>query len=212
MNTEEMLRLRTESALLWRLKHENIVRIVGLCVGNQPSIVYELVTMGNLKVVLSKKPDWEKKMSILMDIAKGIEYLHNNDIIHRDIKSSNILIDNGYRAKLGDFGFVTLQQDCTMTKCGTPCWIAPEIMQGERYGRSADIYSFGIVMWEVLTCKMPYDGHPNIPEIIKGERPPIPSSCNAGYSALMQACWDSEQEKRPSIEDIIISLSSEDIV
>lgn len=216
LSTKEMLDLRTEAAILWKLNHPNIIKLKGLCISEPSSIVYEIVSMGNLRNLLtnnsSKKLEWKTKMSILLDVARGIKYLHENSIIHRDIKSSNILIDNGYKAKLGDFGFITIQQDCTMTRCGTPCWIAPEIMQGDKYDESADVYSLGIVMWEILTGKIPYDGEPNIPDIIKGERPPVPKDCEESYATLMKMCWHTEPKERPIIEDIIGYLESEDYV
>ncbi len=97
-----------------------------------------------------------------------------------------------------------------MTHCGTPCWTAPEILRGETYDEKVDIYSFGIVMWEILTGLRPYSGCNFMQvslDVLDGTRPQIPNDCPTEYKKLMKKCWDTDPKKRPSAQDIIIKLS-----
>lgn len=92
-----------------------------------------------------------------------------------------------------------------MTKCGTPAWIAPEVIKRERYTEKADIYSIGIVMWEVATRKIPFagDNFTRITlEVLEGKRPQVPTNVPKYYSDLMSRCWHRKPHKRPSADDI----------
>ncbi|AGD92983.1 putative serine/threonine-protein kinase/receptor [Megavirus lba] len=214
---KEMLELRQEFSFLYGLNHPNIVFMVGICI-NKPNIciVTEYIKNGNLRQVLENrtiKITWKQKLEMLNGIAQGINYLHTSDpvIIHRDIKPSNLLVDENYVIKITDFGFATVKQENTrMTHCGTPCWTAPEILRGETYDEKVDIYSFGIVMWEILTGLRPYSGCNFMQvslDVLDGTRPQIPNDCPAEYKKLMKKCWDTDPKKRPSAQDIIIKLS-----
>ncbi len=172
-----LLEFRAEMAYLSELHHPNIVLFIGACV-KQPNlcIVTEFVRQGSLKEVLadnSHKLTWKQKLSMLRSAALGINYLHSLDpvIIHRSLKSSNLLVsasylfrnplswfnnlfmeqvDENWNVKVADFGFARLKEEnATMTRCGTPCWTAPEVIKGEAHSEKTDIYSFGIIMWEV---------------------------------------------------------------
>merc|ERR1711879_1068121 len=99
----------------------------------------------------------------------------------------------GMNIKVADFGFARLKEEnATMTRCGTPCWTAPEIIKGDNYSEKADVYSFGIVMWEVLTRNVPYADQTFMSvalEILDGKRPDVPSDCPPEFKQLMQRCW-----------------------
>jgi serine/threonine protein kinase len=122
---------------------------------------------------------------MLRSAALGINYLHSLDptIIHRDIKPSNLLVDETWNVKVADFGFARIKEEnATMTRCGTPAWTAPEIIRGEKYSEKADLYSFGVVMWEMLTRKQPYAGRNFMGvslDVLEGKRPQIPQDCPA---------------------------------
>ena len=129
------------------------------------------------------------------DTARGMKYLHSRvGIVQRDLKSQNLLIDGDNNVKVGDFG-LSRKVDTTnnMTACGTPYWTAPEVVRGEIYDQRADVYSFAIILWELITLSEPYKGRDPL-EIAfavadEGLRPKIPFVCPEEYSKLMQDCW-----------------------
>lgn len=203
---KEMLEFRQEVSFLYKLKHPNIILMVGACI-NKPDIciITEYIKKGSLRQVLDNhnlKITWKQKLEMLSGIAEGINYLHTSNpvIIHRDIKPSNLLVDDNYVIKITDFGFATIKQENTrMTHCGTPCWTAPEILRGETYDEKVDIYSFGIVMWEILTGLRPYAGCNFMQvslDVLDGTRPQIPSDCPTEYKKLMKKCWDTDPNKQ----------------
>ncbi|SPN79556.1 Serine/Threonine-protein kinase [Brazilian cedratvirus IHUMI] len=223
MDERDLLEFRAEVAVLSELHHANIITFVGSCV-KRPNmcIVVEFMNAGSLKDIINRgleKVSFRTKIELLRQVAEGIEHLHENEIIHRDIKPSNILIDSKteklaegkFTAKVADFGFARIKEDgATMTRCGTPCWTAPEIIRGEKYNEKVDIYSFGVVMWQVLTGKEPYKGCNFMKvslDILNGERPPIPPECPKSCKKLMKKCWSGEVEKRPSASQVIITLN-----
>ena len=96
----------------------------------------------------------------MKDVALGMSYLHGKNVLHCDLKSSNVLIDENWNVKLCDFGLSRINSTKKNKKknirVGTPHWMAPEILKGEKYECYSDVYSFGILVWEMLTCKIPY--------------------------------------------------------
>jgi len=220
MSDEEMITMRREAAILSSLEHPNIVKMMGLCIaGSNLQLVMELVPRGSLRSLLSNfshKLNWKRKVGMLRDAALGIEFLHSRGIIHRDIKSSNLLVDENWSVKIADFGFATARKDNgTMTRCGTPCWTAPEILvanKGKEVTNKADVYSFGIVMWEVLTRKVPYE-HINmvnlIEKVLSGIRPTIPEDTAPRFAEALQACCHQKAKKRPSMADLVMLFNAE---
>jgi len=230
--------MRLEAALLYGLEHPNIVRLIGLAVdyslaahtsstisGIGLALVMELVEGGtNLRQLLSarNKPlSWLKRMGLLRNAALGIAYIHQHGFIHRDLKSSNLMVSaDGMNIQVADFGFVTIKQENnTMTRCGTPAWTAPELMQppsvdsdGPRASEKVDIYSFGIVMWEVLTRRLPYDTapiHGLVMRVLEGDRPPIPSDCPSNFADMMTRCWNADPSCRPSMDELVHFFNKE---
>ncbi|BCS82572.1 putative serine/threonine-protein kinase receptor [Cotonvirus japonicus] len=222
ISEKEMLNFREEVSILSRLSeqkhHPNIILMIGACI-TKPNIciITEYMKRGNLRQVLKTqniKISWIQKLKMLKGIAEGINYLHTSDpiIIHRDIKPSNILVDDNYVVKISDFGFATIKQENTrMTRCGTPCWTAPEILRGEKYDEKVDVYSFGVVMWEMMTAREPYAGCNFMKvtlSIMEGIRPQIPADCPSEFKKLMKKCWSSDPEKRPEMQSVIEKLSN----
>ncbi|PWA41625.1 serine/threonine-protein kinase, active site protein [Artemisia annua] len=108
------------------------------------------------------KLDWRRRVHMAMDIARGMNYLHHchPPIIHRDLKSSNLLVDKNWNVKVGDFGLSRIKHETyltTKTGKGTPQWMAPEVLRNEQADEKSDIYSFGVVLWELTTEKIPWD-------------------------------------------------------
>ena len=127
-----MRRMRKEAAILSGIDHPRVVKLLGLSVADgKLMLVMELVPRGSLRALLSGNAvlKWSKRLAMLRDAAVGLAFLHSKGIVHRDIKSSNLLVDDHLSVKVGDFGFATAKQDNgTMTRCGTPSWTAPEVL------------------------------------------------------------------------------------
>jgi len=148
-----------ELGLLKNLTHQNILKYIGACniLSNDPDIPHAVFIITEyceggdlLRLVLRDQPlSYWARLHVLKGAASAIHYLHSSNVIHRDIKSSNILLDRNYNCKLADFGFAREIAD-TMTLCGTDEYMAPELMFDEPFGISADLYSFGMVMFESL--------------------------------------------------------------
>ncbi|PWA87251.1 serine/threonine-protein kinase, active site protein [Artemisia annua] len=165
----------TEIEMLTNCKHQNIVSLLGFCEeGPERILVYEHVSNGSLsdyfeKINNRKRLSWAQRLQICLDIAQGLDYLHSNTeekpmIIHRDIKSDNILLDNNWVAKIADFGLSRLrpanQKASTIntgTIAGTEVYLDPEYMETGRLKKESDIYSFGVVLFEVVSGKLAYD-------------------------------------------------------
>lgn len=158
---------------------------------------------------------WERKLGIILDVARGMDYLHHlrPPIIHRDLKSPNLLVTQLFRVKVADFGqsrSVTRTQ--TMTHAvGTPIWSSPEVLKKNHYTEKADVYSFGIVMWEVLTRDVPYadiNQFQIIVEVVRGLRPRIPVDTPKPWYDIMTASWQEEAQRRPAFSQIVRDIEA----
>ncbi|CAJ2646975.1 unnamed protein product [Trifolium pratense] len=157
-----------ELAILGSIKHRYLVNLRGYC--NSPTsklLIYDYLPGGSLDEVLherSEQLDWDSRLNIIMGAAKGLAYLHHDcspRIVHRDIKSSNILLDGKLDARVSDFGLAKLLEDneshITTIVAGTFGYLAPEYMQSGRATEKTDVYSFGVLTLEVLSGKRPTD-------------------------------------------------------
>jgi len=146
-----------------------------------------------------------------IDAAKGMEYLHSLQIMHRDLKSKNMLVDRYNNVKLCDFGLCKVKtNDLNTGGLGTISWMAPEVLSHENYSEKADVYSFGVILWELLTCEEPFNDVPifSVPVMVtKGERPPIPKDCPSLFKKLIKSCWSQSPKSRPDFKNIIQELT-----
>jgi serine/threonine protein kinase len=211
-NHDDFLR---ELCIMSLLQHPNLLKCYG---GQTKNDNYALVTElmeDNIFNLLNKKSfkmDMPTIIKIAIQVAKGMDFLHSCNLIHRDLKSVNLLIDSEFTIKVCDFGLSRLiDRERHMTgNVGTIAWIAPEIFQNQMYTEKADVYSFGIVLWELYTRKIPFEKEStfNIPIlVIKGERPSISKDCPKDYAKLMKSCWHEKPSKRPSFSKIIKTLT-----
>ncbi|KAJ8569260.1 hypothetical protein ON010_g6000 [Phytophthora cinnamomi] len=151
------------------LEHERVVKFVGVAWDSLTDlcVVSEFMDGGDLRALLIKFDEVDRrpvgfdaeKCRVALDVAHALTYLHCLDpmVLHRDLKSKNILLDRRWRAKLTDFGVSRERSDRTMTAgVGTSLWMAPEVMMGERYDEKADLFSFGVVLSELDSHKLPY--------------------------------------------------------
>ncbi|CAM6129042.1 unnamed protein product [Calypogeia fissa] len=163
-DTEQFI---NEVSILSQVKHCNLVKLMGCCVDNKsPLVVYEFVPNGTLRQHLNKpnKLDWPHRLRIAIQIAQALRYLHsqaNPPIVHRDIKTTNILLDNHFGAKVADFGLSKLF-DVGVTHMstairGTPGYMDPEFFVNSQLTEKSDVYSYGVVLLELITSKRPLD-------------------------------------------------------
>ena len=204
-----------EFNLLKKLRHPNILLYIGGNVSSKPHfLVTEYCENGNLFSFLHSKdsPELEdiERINLALEIAQGINYLHSfkPPILHRDLKSLNILLDKNYVAKIADFGWARLRDEHMTKLRGTFQWMAPEVITKECYSEKADVYSFGIILWEFWSKDPPYKGIKAKEVAVrvklnKNYRPVIPENVPEEIAELMECCWDENPEKRPSFSEII---------
>ncbi|GAM26703.1 hypothetical protein SAMD00019534_098780 [Acytostelium subglobosum LB1] len=213
---------RKEVHLMSKIYHPNICLFMGACtIPGKCVIVTELVPKGNLETLLHDEKiqlPLYLRMKMAKDAALGINWLHESNpvFVHRDVKSSNLLVDENMKVKICDFGLSALKQKHKMLKDqssakGTPLYMAPEVMMFKEFNESSDVYSFGIVLWEILTRKEPFSHHRELEKFreavcSKHERPPIPADCLDSLRKLIEKCWDKEPLRRPSFKEIIATL------
>jgi serine/threonine protein kinase len=176
---------------------------------------------GSLKQVLQKKDrtiDRRKRLLIAMDAAFGMEYLHSKNIVHFDLKCDNLLVNmrDPHRpiCKVGDLGLSKVKHQTMVSGGvrGTLPWMAPELLNGSStlVTEKVDAFSFGIVMWELLTGEEPY-ANMHYGAIIGGIvnntlRPSIPTWCDPLWKSLMERCWSAEPTSRPSFSEVASEL------
>lgn len=172
-------------------------------------LLMEYMEQGSLYQVLEKPlaPSLQRQMAL--EIAEGLHYLHSRDILHRDLKSANVLVDRDNHAKLSDFGLShtkAVSVKTTLQKSEAIQWLAPECFsRGAVYTAESDIYSYGVILWELLTAKRPYAGVPDsrVPErTLRGTRDSL-EGISEPYASLIQQCWSLEPAKRPRLMQII---------
>jgi len=218
-DTDMVQRFRDEILLMSTMHHPNVLVFLGAVLdfeaGNM-CLVTELCRNGTLwDYIHSSNPmDWRVRLRMCLDIARGMHYLHGRaGIIQRDLKSANLLLDDFLHVKIADFGLSRQMNTTVMeTYCGTPATMAPEIVMQQPYSEKADVFSFAIIMWEILTRQEPYEGRAGLGLAMavanEGIRPPVPAYCPAEWATLMTQSWAQNADERPSFEDILDRLSA----
>ncbi|XP_010537796.1 PREDICTED: uncharacterized protein LOC104812369 [Tarenaya hassleriana] len=209
-----------EAEILSKLHHPNVVAFYGVVQdgpGGTLATVTEYMVDGSLRHVLVRKDrylDRRKKLIIAMDAAFGMEYLHSKNIVHFDLKCDNLLVNlkdpSRPICKVGDFGLSKIKRNTLVSGGvrGTLPWMAPELLNGSsnKVSEKVDVFSFGIVLWEILTGEEPY-ANMHYGAIIGGIvnntlRPTIPSHCDSEWMELMEECWAPNPVARPSFTEI----------
>ncbi|XP_065864937.1 uncharacterized protein [Euphorbia lathyris] len=209
-----------EAEILSKLHHPNVLAFYGVVQdgpGGTLATVAEYMVDGSLRHVLLKKDrylDRRKRLLIAMDAAFGMEYLHSKNIVHFDLKCDNLLVNlkDPQRpiCKVGDFGLSKIKRNTLVSGGvrGTLPWMAPELLNGgsNKVSDKVDVFSFGIVLWEILTGEEPY-ANMHYGAIIGGIvnnslRPTIPKFCDPEWKRLMEQCWSPNPAARPSFTEI----------
>ncbi|KAL9249121.1 Serine/threonine-protein kinase 52-like protein [Drosera capensis] len=187
---------KQEVSVWHKLEHPNVTKFIGASMGTS-----------NLKALTSNNPNGNESLS----------YLHHKKIVHRDVKSENMLLDSRRTLKIADFGVarVEAQNPRDMTgETGTLGYMAPEVLDGKPYNRKCDVYSFGICLWEIYCCDIPY---PNlsfadlsVAVVRQNVRPEIPKCCPSSLASIMKKCWDPNPDKRPDMDDVVKLLEAID--
>jgi len=224
LDKKTLLAFRREVKIMSKIFHPNICLFMGACtIPGKCTIVTELLPRGDLETLLRDQKlnlSLISKMKMARDAALGMNWLHcsNPVFIHRDLKPSNLLVDDNLNVKVCDFGLSQLiprdrkVKDKQNAK-GTPLWMAPEVMMFQEFNEKCDVYSYGIVLWEILTRQEPFAQYTSFDKFkeavcMRHERPPIPPETTPSLKALIESCWDADPSKRPSFKEIINSLDT----
>ncbi|CAK4608392.1 hypothetical protein LEN26_013732 [Aphanomyces euteiches] len=227
------------------LRHPNTVLFMGVCLRDQEfCIVSEYCSRGSLYDILrryqlrsesgflddkSTQLHWSLRCRLALGAARGLLYLHSASppLVHGQLTSLNILVDDSWNAKLGDFGTQKVSQAISThsearrkaPRTRLPYWTAPEVFKEgqdsvETTGttpQGLDVYSFGIILWELATCETPYETFQTYEElrrfVLTGQRPSVkPGSCPMGWAQLMTKCWSQKPQRRPAAAEIVATL------
>ncbi|KAG2453337.1 hypothetical protein HYH02_001561 [Chlamydomonas schloesseri] len=204
--------------------HKNVLQLLAACTEPpQLALVTDYCAAGSLYQLLHGArmpghshlhPPWPQLLAICLGVAQGMGWLHKHSILHRDLKSANILLDNAGNARIADFGLAKIAAGSgrqVMTGgLGTYQWAAPEVLAHQRYSEKADVYSFGMVLYECLTRKLPYEGMTAVQAAVgvvnHGLRPEIPRGTPPAVAELIRACWAAIPEQRPSFTQVEVQM------
>jgi serine/threonine protein kinase len=194
--------------------------------GGSIALITQLMERGSLYHVLHdasaqavRPTSTAEKLRLALDIAEGLAYLHNNRVVHRDMKSGNVLVDGDGRAKIADFGLAAYNdhtKSYVTGVIGTYAWAAPESMNEGTMKASADIYSLGVVLWELFTGCKPWEGLTPMQIMNRvynqKDRLPLPASLTRdlpAVSALIAACFSEDEALRPTADAVQAALKDE---
>ncbi|XP_058506720.1 mitogen-activated protein kinase kinase kinase 21 isoform X2 [Solea solea] len=218
--------VKQEAKLFSMLQHPTIIKLEGVCL-EEPNLclVMEYARGGTLNRALTgRRIPPHILVNWAVQIARGMHYLHEEavvPIIHRDLKSSNILLlekiendDIGRKTlKITDFGLAREWHKTTkMSAAGTYSWMAPEVIKSSLFSKGSDVWSYGVLLWELLTGEVPYRGIDGLAVAygvaVNKLTLPIPSTCPEPFAKLMEECWDQDPHVRPSFSCILDQLSA----
>ncbi|XP_010262154.1 PREDICTED: serine/threonine-protein kinase EDR1 isoform X2 [Nelumbo nucifera] len=216
---DALQQFRCEVMIMLRLRHPNVVLFMGAVTWPPNlSILTEFLPRGSLYRLMHRpnvQLDEKRRLRMALDVAKGMNYLHTSHptIVHRDLKSPNLLVDKNWVVKVCDFGLSRLKHHTFLSSkstAGTPEWMAPEVLRNERSNEKCDVYSFGVILWELATLRMPWSGM-NPMQVVgavgfQNRRLDIPEEVDPAVRQIICDCWQSEAELRPSFSQLLTPL------
>ncbi|KAJ4785453.1 protein kinase family protein [Rhynchospora pubera] len=213
VNPDMLREFAQEIYILRKVRHKNVVQFIGACT-KLPilCIVTEFMNGGSVFDLIHNHIgvfDLSALVRIAIDVSKGMDYLHQCNIIHRDLKTANLLMDEKEVVKVADFGVARVKdQSGVMTaETGTYRWMAPEVIEHKPYDQKADVFSFGIVLTELLTGKIPYEEltplQAAVAVVQKGLRPKLPEGAPPKLIELIKRCWEDDPSLRPNFSEIL---------
>jgi len=223
LSPETLKEFNHELEIMKRLRHPNVVQFFGGTIDLKRSkcyLVMEFMSLGSLTNVLADRKtyplSWQNRMKMMLESATGVQYLHSlhPPIIHRDIKSLNFLVSADRTIKISDFGTSKITQNnrnTTTAMTGTPLWSAPETLHGQTNTEKSDIFSLGMVLWEILTRRLPFEGEPMITVIMAvvmhGKREIVPAWTPPYLSNLIHSMWLADPANRPDGATVVQQLA-----
>ncbi|GMH10463.1 hypothetical protein Nepgr_012304 [Nepenthes gracilis] len=210
---------RREMRIMQRLRHPNVVLFMG-AVTRPPnlSIITEFLPRGSLYRILHRpncQIDEKRRIKMALDVARGMNCLHTSapTIVHRDLKSPNLLVDKNWNVKVGDFGLSRLKHNTFLSSkstAGTPEWMAPEVLRNEPSNEKCDVYSFGVILWELATLRLPWSGM-NPMQVVgavgfQNRRLEIPKEVDPLAARIIWECWQTDPNLRPSFAQLCEAL------
>ncbi|XP_071691805.1 probable serine/threonine-protein kinase SIS8 [Rutidosis leptorrhynchoides] len=216
---ESLEEFRSEVRIMKRVRHPNVVLFMG-AVTRAPhlSIVTEFLPRGSLYKLLRRpnnQLDYRRRLRMALDTARGMNYLHNCSpvIVHRDLKSPNLLVDKNWVVKVCDFGLSRMKNSTFLSSrstAGTAEWMAPEVLTNEPSDEKCDVYSFGVILWELCTMQQPWCGM-NAMQVVgavgfQHRRLDIPTDLDPVIADIITRCWQTDPKLRPTFAEIMAAL------
>nr|ABD76389.1 mitogen-activated protein kinase [Medicago sativa] len=210
---------KREVRIMRRLRHPNVVLFMG-AVTRPPnlSIISEFLPRGSLYRILHRpncQIDEKQRIKMALDVARGMNCLHASTptIVHRDLKSPNLLVDNNWNVKECDFGLSRLKHNTFLSSkstAGTPEWMAPEVLRNEPSNEKCDVYSFGVILWELATLRLPWSGM-NPMQVVgavgfQNRRLEIPKELDPLVARIIWECWQQDPNLRPSFAQLTVAF------
>ncbi|XP_024995763.1 serine/threonine-protein kinase EDR1-like isoform X2 [Cynara cardunculus var. scolymus] len=218
---DALTQFKGEVEIMLRLRHPNVVLFMG-AVTHPPnlSILTEFLPRGSLFKLLHRSNvqlDEKRRMRMALDVAKGMNYLHTSNpiIVHRDLKTPNLLVDKNWVVKVCDFGMSRMKHNTFLSSkstAGTPEWMAPEVLRNEPSNEKCDVYSFGVILWELATLRIPWTEMNSMQVVgavgFQFRHLDIPEHLDPVVARIISDCWHPEPQLRPSFKEIIARLKS----
>jgi serine/threonine protein kinase len=209
----DQVHIHNEAKFLHEFQHENIVKFYALFQGDQTGLILELMEGGSLHELLHQHQHIQyfacHALGWAQQVASALSFLHKKGYVHRDLKPSNMLLTNDYiTLKLCDFGTATELRTSMTNNRGSAAWMAPEVFRGKKYDQKCDIFSFGILLWEIVTRRQPFAdwndyAYTILWQVSEGRRPSTPIfGCPEPVVDLMKRCWSDNPKERPGVEEV----------